>query len=124
LDARLDPGAVISGDFSIKGILAVLDHRSKVMRAKLIVIDAVDALLHLFDSPVRERQELYALHEWLLDRGLTTIMTVKTVPQEEAPSRYAFLDFRADWGFHVGPRLPSRALQRRRARRHARGPAN
>jgi len=38
------------------------------MRAKLILIDAADALLHLYDSPMRERRELYALHEWLLDR--------------------------------------------------------
>lgn len=113
LDARLDPGAVISGDFSIKGILAVLDQRSKVMRAKLIVIDAVDALLHLFDSPMRERHELYALHEWLLDRGLTTIITVKTVPQEEAPSRYAFLDFMADCVIHVDQRVTAQITTRR-----------
>ena len=29
------------------------------MRAKYVVIDAVDALLHLYDSPIRERHELY-----------------------------------------------------------------
>ncbi len=113
LDARLDPGAVISGDFSIKGILAVLDHRFKAMRAKLIVIDAVDALLHLYDSPLRERNELYALHEWLLDRGLTAIVTVKTVPQEEAPSRYAFLDFMADCVIHVDQRVTAQITTRR-----------
>ncbi|MGA8100868.1 MAG: circadian clock protein KaiC [Candidatus Acidiferrales bacterium] len=113
LDARLDPGAVVSGDFSIKGILAVLDQRFKTMRAKLIVIDAVDALLHLYDSPSRERHELYALHEWLLDRGLTTIMTVKTVPVEEAPSRYAFLDFMADCVIHVDQRVTAQITTRR-----------
>jgi circadian clock protein KaiC len=113
LDARLDPGAVVSGDFSIKGILAVLDQRFKAMRAKLIVIDAVDALLHLYDSPSRERHELYALHEWLLDRGLTTIMTVKTVPVEEAPSRYAFLDFMADCVIHVDQRVTAQITTRR-----------
>ena len=71
MDARLDPESVISGEFSIKGLLAILDQRIKAMRAKLILIDAADALLHLYDSPMRERRELYALHEWLLDRGLT-----------------------------------------------------
>jgi circadian clock protein KaiC len=113
LAARLNPEAVISGDFSIKGLLAILDQQVKAMRARRIVIDAVDALLYLYDSPIRERQELYALHEWLLDRGLTTIMTVKTVPQEEAPSRYAFLDFMADCVIHVDQRITAQVATRR-----------
>jgi len=113
MDARLDPEAVISGEFSIKGLLAILDQRIKAMRAKLILIDAADALLHLYDSPLRERRELYALHEWLLDRGLTAIMTVKTVPQEEAPSRYAFLDFMADCVIHVDQRVTAQLTTRR-----------
>ena len=113
MDARLDPEAVISGEFSIKGLLAMLDQRIKAMRAKLILIDAADALLHLYDSPLRERRELYALHEWLLDRGLTAIMTVKTVPQEEAPSRYAFLDFMADCVIHVDQRVTAQITTRR-----------
>ena len=113
MDARLDPEAVISGEFSIKGLLAILDQRIKAMRAKLILIDAADALLHLYDSPLRERRELYALHEWLLDRGLTAIMTVKTVPQEESPSRYAFLDFMADCVIHVDQRVTAQLTTRR-----------
>jgi len=113
MDARLDPEAVISGDFSIKGLLAILDQRIKAMGAKLILIDAADALLHLYDSPLRERRELYALHEWLLDRGLTAIMTVKTVPQEDAPSRYAFLDFMADCVIHVDQRVTAQLTTRR-----------
>jgi len=113
LAARLNPEAVISGDFSIKGLLAILDQQVKAMRARRIVIDAVDALLYLYDSPLRERQELYALHEWLLDRGLTAIMTVKTVPQEEAPSRYAFLDFMADCVIHVDQRITAQVATRR-----------
>jgi len=113
LDARLNPAAVLSGDFSINGLLAILDHRIKAMRAKYVVIDAVDALLHLYDSPLRERQELYALHEWLLDRGVTTLMTVKTVDEEGARSRYAFLDFMADCVIHVDQRVTAQITTRR-----------
>ncbi|HEV1993510.1 MAG TPA: circadian clock protein KaiC [Candidatus Acidoferrum sp.] len=113
MDARLDPEAVISGDFSIRGLLAILDQRIKAMRARRIMIDAVDALLHLYDSPLRERHEINTLHEWLLDRGLTTIMTVKTIPQEEAPSRYAFLDFMADCVIHVDQRVTAQVTTRR-----------
>jgi circadian clock protein KaiC len=113
MDARLDPEAVISGEFSIKALLAILDQRIKTMRARRIMIDAVDALLHLYDNPLRERRELYMLHEWLLDRGLTTIMTVKTTPQEVAPSRYAFLDFMADAVIHVDQRVIAQVTTRR-----------
>jgi circadian clock protein KaiC len=113
LDARLNPEAVISGDFSIKGLLAILSQKIKAMRARRIVLDAVDTLLHLYDSPMRERQELYALHEWLLDRGLTTVMTAKTIPYEEAPSRYAFLDFMADCVIHLDQRVTGQVATRR-----------
>ena len=67
----------------------------------------------LVRQPVRERQELYALHEWLLDRGLTTIMTVKSVPAEETSSRYAFLDFMADCVIHVDQRVTAQITTRR-----------
>jgi circadian clock protein KaiC len=113
MDARLDPKAVIAGEFSINGLLAALDHRIGVMRAKFVLIDAVDALLHLYDSPMRERHELYALHEWLLDRGVTTIMTVKAVEEQEARSRYAFLDFMADCVIHVDQRVTAQITTRR-----------
>jgi circadian clock protein KaiC len=113
MDARLDPEAVISGDFSIRGLLAILDQRIKAMRARRIMIDAVDALLHLYDSPLRERHEINTLHEWLLDRGLTTLMTVKAIPQEVSPSRYAFLDFMADCVIHVDQRVTAQVTTRR-----------
>ena len=112
LDARVDPEAVISGDFSIKGLLAILDQQAKALGARRIVFDAVDTLLHLYNNPMRERQELNALHEWLLDRGLTAIMTVKADAQE-GPSRYAFLDFMADCVIHVDQRVTVQVTTRR-----------
>jgi circadian clock protein KaiC len=70
LDARLNPEAVVSGDFSIKGLLAILAQQVKALGARRIVFDAVDTLLQLHDSLLRERHELSALHEWLLDKEL------------------------------------------------------
>lgn len=113
LDARLNPEAVISGDFTINGLLAMLGQKVKTMRARRVVLDAVDVLLQMYDSPARERKELYAMHEWLLDRGLTTIMTAKTVPHEEAPSRYAFLDFMADCVIQFDQRVTGQVATRR-----------
>lgn len=113
LDARLDAQVLIAGDFSIKGLMAILDQRIKAMRARYIVIDAIDALLHLYNSPLRERQELYMLHEWLLDRGLTTVMTVKTTPEEGASAPYAFLEFMADCVIHIDQRVTTQVTTRR-----------
>src|SRR4030065_453982 len=69
LDARMHPDAVISGDFSIKGLLAILDQQVKALGARRIVFDAVDALIHLYGHPFRDRRELSALHEGLPARG-------------------------------------------------------
>lgn len=113
MDARLDPRTVMAGEFSINGLLAMLDQRISAMRTKVVVIDALDALLYLVDSPTRERQELYALHEWLLDRGVTTIMTVKSNQLDHASSRYAFLDFMADCVIHVDQRVTAQITTRR-----------
>jgi circadian clock protein KaiC len=113
LDARVNPEAVISGDFSIKGLLAILDQQVKALRARFIVFDAVDTLLRLYDNPTRERNELNALHEWLLDRGLTAIMTVKADAQEVSPSRYSFLDFMADCVIVVDQRVTVQVATRR-----------
>ncbi|HET9360030.1 MAG TPA: circadian clock protein KaiC [Vicinamibacterales bacterium] len=112
LDARLNPEAVVSGDFSIKGLLAILEQQVKALGARRIVFDAVDTLLHLYNSATRERHELSGLHEWLLDRGLTAIMTVKSDPQD-GPSRYSFLDFMADCVIHVDQRVTVQVTTRR-----------
>ena len=44
LDARLSPEVVISGDFSIKSLLEILNQKAKAMRARRIVIDAVEGV--------------------------------------------------------------------------------
>ena len=113
MDARLNPQAVIAGDFTIKGLLGILDHQVNTMRARRIVIDAIDTLLYVYNNPLRERQELFLLHEWLLDRGLTTLMTVKPAGQDENSSRYAFLDFMADCVIHVDQRIAIQIATRR-----------
>jgi circadian clock protein KaiC len=113
LDARVDPEAVVAGDFSIRGLLAVLAHKIKALGAKCVVLDAVDVLLQMYDSPARERKELYALHEWLLDRRVTTIMTAKAIPSEEARARYAFLEFMADCVIELDQRVVGQIATRR-----------
>ena len=94
--AHVDPQAAISGDFNVKGLLAIVDGKAESMGARRIVIDAVDVLMRLFDDPARERNELYALHDWLNDHEMTALLTVKTSAGWDMASRYEFLDYMAD----------------------------
>jgi len=96
LDPKLDYHAVRAGEFNIKGFLAVLAGQAEQIGARLVVIDAIDALLRLFDDPGRRDDELYGLHCWLLEHGFTTILTVKSRAARQIEAAYPFLDFLAD----------------------------
>ncbi len=96
IEARMDPATVVSGDFNIKALLAIIEGQAKGIGACRIVFDALDVLLRLFDNPARERNEMYALYEWLLDHEMTAILTVKASEDNNIFSRYEFLEFMAD----------------------------
>jgi circadian clock protein KaiC len=96
IEARLNPEAVVSGDFNLKGLLAIIEGQAKAIGARRIVLDALDVLLRLFDNPARERNEMYSLHEWLLDHRITSILTVKATERNNIYNRYEFLEYMAD----------------------------
>ncbi len=78
LDAQPQPDLVQSGTFDLSGMLAALGAQAKTMGAKRIVFDALDIVLALLPNAESKRREIYRLHEWLLDRGLTGVITSKT----------------------------------------------
>ena len=78
LDARPKSEAIQAGAFVLGGMLAALDIKVREMRARRIVFDAIDVVLTLIGDPAAERHELYRLHEWLLERELTAIITAKS----------------------------------------------
>ena len=96
IEARMDPETVVSGDFNLKALLAIIEGQSKAIDAKRIVFDALDVLMRLFDNPNRERSEMYYLNEWLLDHKMTAILTVKASGGNSIFERYEFLEFMAD----------------------------
>jgi circadian clock protein KaiC len=77
VDAQPDPDAIHSGTFDISGLLAGLDAQIRHMKARRIVFDAMDIVLALLPDPADKSREIYRLHEWLLKRGLTAIITAK-----------------------------------------------
>lgn len=96
IEARMDPETVVSGDFNLKALLAIIEGQSQAIGAKHIVFDALDMLIRLFDNSNRERSEMYYLNEWLLDREMTAVLTVKISRGNSIVERYEFLEFMAD----------------------------
>jgi circadian clock protein KaiC len=82
IDAQSTTEVLQSGDFDLSGILAVIGAVAKRMRARRIVFDAMDVLLaHLPDSAARTR-EIYRIHQWLLARELTGLITAKAAADD------------------------------------------
>ena len=77
MDAQPKHDLVQSGNFDFSGLLAALDSKVRTMRARRIVFDALDIVLALLPDPDAKRREIYRLHDWLLARGLTGIITAK-----------------------------------------------
>mgnify|MGYP000867467316 FL=1 len=97
VDTRLSPDIVVSGDFDLSGILALLDTYVRQTGARRIVFDGIDVLLTLLDNPNTERREIYRLRDWLLEKGLTAILTAKTDDSgRQFPSQYSFMQFMVD----------------------------
>lgn len=112
VEARLSGDEVTTGSFDIQGLLAIVGGHAKRIGAKRIVMDAVDVLLRVFPDQRSERNEMYRLHEWLIDRGLTNVLTAKAL-QNEGASRYEFLDFMADCVVRLDHRVVGQVATRR-----------
>jgi circadian clock protein KaiC len=97
LDARLSPEVVKAGGFDLCGMLNILRAKAESINAKRIVFDGIDVLLHLLDDPVAERREIYRIRDWLLETGLTGIITQKVSSTDhDQDSHYSFLQFMVD----------------------------
>jgi circadian clock protein KaiC len=113
VEARLYGGEVLSGDFDINGLLAMVDGHAKRIRAKQVVMDALDVLMRIFGDSHRERTELYRLHDWLIDRKFTSVLTVKAQLDGSMAHRYEFLDFMADCVIRLDHRVVGQVATRR-----------
>ncbi len=110
IDARPDPDLVHTGDTDLSGLIAMLDAAATPGRPGRVVLDGIDAMLALIPDPRAARRELYRLQRWLLDRGLTALVTAKDRPTEGAD--VGFLEYLADCVIALRRELTSGTLQR------------
>jgi circadian clock protein KaiC len=77
MDCKPTPDLLSAGDFDLNGMLAALGAKAKEMGARRIVFDALDIALSLLPDEAARRRELYRLHEWVANLGLTCFITAK-----------------------------------------------
>jgi circadian clock protein KaiC len=113
VEARFGGEEVLSGEFDILGLLAILGGHAKRIRARRIVMDALDVLLRVFGDLRRERNELYRLHDWLVKQGMTSILSVKAHSGEDMASQCEFLEYMADCVLRLDHRVVGQVATRR-----------
>ncbi len=113
VEARFDGEEVLSGEFDILGLLSIVGGQARKIRARRIMLDALDVLLRIFGDLRRERNELYRLHEWLVKQGMTSILSVKAHSGEDMASQYEFLEYMADCVIRLDHRVVGQVATRR-----------
>jgi len=99
VDAQPAPDLIQSGSFDLSGMLAAVGAKATEMKAQRIVFDALDIVLALLPDSASRRREIYRLHEWLLERGLTGLITAKAGGDEASSSTqesFGFMQFMVD----------------------------
>jgi circadian clock protein KaiC len=99
MDAQPIPDMVQSGDFDLGGMLAALEAQIKATGARRIVFDALDIVLALLPDRAAKRREVYRLHQWLLARQLTGVITAKAGGDEASSisqEAFGFMQFMVD----------------------------
>lgn len=99
VDAQPMSDLVQSGDFDLGGMLAVLEAQARATGAQRIVFDALDVVLALLPDEAAKRREIYRLHEWLLARELTGLITAKAGGNESLAmidQPFGFMQFMVD----------------------------
>ncbi|HNB36353.1 MAG TPA: circadian clock protein KaiC [Anaerolineales bacterium] len=114
ITARFDPDALLSGDFDLGGILAILRHKTESLHARRVFIDSPDMFLNLLDNRSKERTEIYRLIAWLRQQNMTTLMTAKLEREgENSISDYGFLVYMADCVVQLDQKVIEQVTTRR-----------
>jgi len=77
LDSQISPEMTFNDEFTLTGLLASLSGICGKIDAKLVVLDSLEVALRMFENPLKVRNELHRLNNWLRSSGLTSLMTVR-----------------------------------------------
>ncbi len=105
LEGQLSPEVVQSGEFDLRGMLAMLKAKKEEIGARWIVFDGIDVLLTLLQNPIAEMREIYRIREWLADNAVNAIVTAKLDGEMSPAVSYNFMQFMMDCVIRLGRRL-------------------
>jgi circadian clock protein KaiC len=115
LDAQPRYATIRAGPFDLGGMLASLGAKVDEIGARRIVFDAIDVVLALMSDPADIRRELHRLHDWLIERGLSAVVTAKINTHGaggHTPSLLDFMQFMVDCLIVLGHDLVEGTSQR------------
>jgi circadian clock protein KaiC len=104
-EAHLSPETVQSGEFDLRGMLAMLKAKKEEIGARWIVFDGIDVLLSLLHNSVAEMREIYRIRDWLADNAMTAIVTAKIEGGVSPTENYGFMQFMVDCVVRLSRRL-------------------
>jgi circadian clock protein KaiC len=93
MDANLSPEAVQSGEFDLRGMLAMLKAKKNEIGARWIVFDGIDVLLTLLGNRNSEVREIYRLRDWLAENAVDAALITVKVDGHDSIMNYGFLQF-------------------------------
>lgn len=97
VDANLSSRVDAAVEIDLTKELNLLRAYAREAGAKYIVLDGIDVLLRSLHDPRSERREIYRLREWILESGLTAIITQKSgLDEDDTKHGYSFMPFMAD----------------------------
>jgi circadian clock protein KaiC len=74
---------VESGDFTLDGLLVMLEHNIAKIGAKRLVLDTLEAVFAVLENTDSLRTEVARLFQWLKDKGVTAVITGDPRPQSD-----------------------------------------
>lgn len=115
IEAHIPPESILSGEFSLKGLLAIATSKAKEIGATRIVFDAMNVLLRLFEPSQKARAEILFLNQWIRKEKLTSILTVKPEQKGDAAVLEEFFESMSDCVIDLKTRffnqVPTRRLR-------------
>ncbi|MEO8464202.1 MAG: circadian clock protein KaiC [Gammaproteobacteria bacterium] len=111
--AQPDAELLQSGTFDLGGMLAALGAQVDAMGARRIVFDALDVMLSLLPDAATQRREVYRLHQWLLARQLTGLITAKDSGEADGfTTQPRYMQFMVDCAIVLNHRVEFGVSQR------------
>jgi circadian clock protein KaiC len=100
-----------SGEFTLEGLLILLEHAIAEIGAKRVVLDTLEAVFTALNETDALRTEIARLFQWLKDKGITAMITGER--GKELLTRHGFEEYISDCVILLDHRILEQTSKRR-----------